>query len=143
LSSCVEVVEACQSAPHHSHLLRRWRILYYGEFVPRSIYGSAETFNIRRRKQREITTNDTSNVLHNTCGYRGPSIYDVHTEGKGSGSSGRMWTGGQALCGRPHRNLKLESTDVVLSSSHAKKLASFITRISSLDGIKSGNFSAI
>jgi len=28
------------------------------------------------------------------CG-RGPSIYDVHTEGKwGSGSGGRMWTGG-------------------------------------------------
>jgi len=31
--------------------------------------------------------------------------------------------GGQALCGRPHRNLKLESTDVILSSSHARKLA--------------------
>src|SRR6218665_3573884 len=27
--------------------------------------------------------------------------------------------------GRPHRKLKLESTDVILSSSHAKKLASF------------------
>jgi len=27
--------------------------------------------------------------------YRGPSIYDVHTEGgAGSGSDGRMWTGG-------------------------------------------------
>src|SRR6218665_2071568 len=37
------------------------------------------------------------------------------------------WTGeeGQAPCGRPHRKLKLESTDVILSSSHAKKLASF------------------
>jgi|SRR6218665_1975622 len=53
-----------------------------------------------------------------------------------------MWTGegGQAPCGRPHRKLKLESTDVILSSSHAKKLASFFTGISSLDGIKSGNF---
>src|SRR6218665_426803 len=30
--------------------------------------------------------------------------------------------GGQAPCGRPHRKLKLESTDVILSSSHAKKL---------------------
>ena len=40
--------------------------------------------------------------------------------------------GGQAPCGRPHRKLKLESTDVIL-----------FTRISSLDGIKSGNFSAI
>src|SRR6218665_1130000 len=43
---------------------------------------------------------------------------------------------GQAPCGRPHRKLKLESTDVILSSSPAKKLASFFTRISSLDGIK-------
>ena len=51
-----------------------------------------------------------------------------------------MWTGGQDPCGRPHRKLKLESTDVILSSSHAKKLASFFTRISSLDGIKSENF---
>src|SRR6218665_2349537 len=53
-----------------------------------------------------------------------------------------MWTGGwgPAQCGRPHRKLKLESTDVILSSSHAKKLATVFTRISSLDGIKSGNF---
>ena len=35
-----------------------------------------------------------------------------------------MWTGGggPAPCGRPHRKLKLESTDVIPSSSHAKKL---------------------
>src|SRR6218665_3173626 len=36
---------------------------------------------------------------------KGPSIYDVHTEGggRGSGSGGRMWTGGggPAPCGRP------------------------------------------
>jgi len=47
---------------------------------------------------------------------------------EGSGSGGRMWTGGvgdQAPCGRPHRRLKLESTDVVLSST-AKKLASLL-----------------
>ena len=41
--------------------------------------------------------------------------------------------GGPAPCGRPHRKLKLESADVILSSSHAKKLVSFFTRISSLD----------
>src|SRR6218665_276705 len=66
---------------------------------------------------------------------RGPSIYDVHTEGVGgSGSGGRMWTGGggPVPCGRPHRKLKLKATDVILSS-YAKKLASFLTRISSLD----------
>ena len=61
--------------------------------------------------------------------YMGPSIYDVHTEGGGGEvSGGRMWTGGKggpAPCGPPHRKLKLESTDVILSSSHAKKLAFF------------------
>ena len=48
------------------------------------------------------------------------SIYDVHTEGEGV----RLrWTGegDPATCGRPHRKLKLESSDVTLSSSHAKK----------------------
>ena len=48
--------------------------------------------------------------------------------------------GGQAPCGRPHRKFKIESTDVILFSSHAKK---FFTRISSFDGIKSGKFSVI
>src|SRR6218665_2114461 len=47
---------------------------------------------------------------------KGPSIYDVHTEGKGVGlrwkdvdggrGSSPMWTSS-----RPHRKLKLESTD--------------------------------
>jgi len=37
-----------------------------------------------------------------------------------------MWMGVKAPCGRPHRKLKLESTDVILSSSHAKMLASFL-----------------
>src|SRR6218665_3697376 len=35
----------------------------------------------------------------------------------------------QAPCGCPHRKLKLESTDFILSSPHAKKLVSFFTRI--------------
>jgi len=34
--------------------------------------------------------------------------------------------GRQAQYGRPHRKFKLESIDVILSSSHAKKLASFL-----------------
>ena len=62
-------------------------------------------------------------------GHKGPSIYDVHTEGGGGQAQvdacGRGEVG-PAPCGRPHRNLKLESTDVILSSSHAKKLASFL-----------------
>ena len=54
-----------------------------------------------------------------------------------------MGKGGQDPCGRPHRKLKLESTDVVLSSSHAKKLVSLFTKISSLDEIESGDLLAI
>src|SRR6218665_3862935 len=51
------------------------------------------------------------------------------------GESGSGWMhvdgcgrrgGGQAPCGRPHRKLKLEFTDVILSSCHEKKLVSFL-----------------
>src|SRR6218665_1569694 len=47
---------------------------------------------------------------------------------------GLRWThvdggsGSPAPCGRPYRKLKLESTDVILSSSHARKLASFLSQ---------------
>ena len=57
---------------------------------------------------------------------KGPSIYDVHTEGQGVGlrwiheDRGR----GLAPCGRPHRKLEpAVTTDIIRSSSHAKKLA--------------------
>ena len=50
--------------------------------------------------------------------------------------------GGPAPCGRPHRKLKLESTDVIQSSSHAKKLASFLPEFG-LWTEKSGNLSTI
>jgi len=71
-------------------------------------------------------------------------MYDVHTEG---GGVRLRWTHveggrGSSPCGRPHRKLKLESTDVVLSSSHAKKLASFLPEFR-LWTEKNGNFSAI
>jgi len=59
---------------------------------------------------------------------KGPSIYDVHTEGRwGQAQVDACGRGewGPTPCGRPHRKLKLESTDVILSTSHAKKLASF------------------
>jgi len=38
-------------------------------------------------------------------------------------------SGSPAPCGRPHRKLKLESTDIILSY-HAKKLASFLPEFS-------------
>src|SRR6218665_1731667 len=59
---------------------------------------------------------------------KGPSIYDSPHGGGGGQAQvdacgqGR---GGPAPCGRPHRKLKLESTDIILSS-HAKELASFL-----------------
>ena len=54
-----------------------------------------------------------------------------------------MWAGVKPHVDVQTEKLKLESTDVILSSSHAKKLAYFFTGILSFDGIKSGNFSAI
>ena len=54
---------------------------------------------------------------------KGVRLRWTHVDGGGRGSS---------PCGRPHRKLKLESTDFILSSSHAKK-GVFFTRISSLD----------
>ena len=71
---------------------------------------------------------------------KGPSIYDIHTE-EGQVQVDACGPGeGSAPCGRPDRKLKLEPIDVILLSSHAKKLASFFIGISSLDGMKSGNF---
>src|SRR6218665_4174769 len=68
-----------------------------------------------------------------------PSIHDVHTEGGRAQVDGG---GGQAPCGRPYRKLKLEYTDIILSSSHAKKLVSFYQN-SVFGWNKSGNFSTI
>src|SRR6218665_1207779 len=64
-------------------------------------------------------------ALHSLRGH--PFMTSTRRGGRRSGSGGRMWTGGggQSPCGRPHRKLKLESTDVILFSSHAKKLAYF------------------
>ena len=50
--------------------------------------------------------------------------------------------GGPAPCGRPHRKLKSESTDVILPTYHAKKLACFLPEFR-LWTEKSGNSSAI
>jgi len=57
---------------------------------------------------------------------QGPSIYDAHMEGVRLRWTHVNGEGGLSPCGRPHRKLKLESTDVILSSFHAKKLASFL-----------------
>ena len=51
---------------------------------------------------------------------RGPSIYDVHSEGEDIQTQEDAFGRGRgsASYGRPHR--KLDPTDVILSSSHAK-----------------------
>ena len=79
-------------------------------------------------KQSDFYTNKWS---HRKCNFfpKGPSIYDVHTD-RGRGIRLR-WThvdgGGEGPAHVDvHRKLKLESTDVILSSSHAKKLTSFL-----------------
>src|SRR6218665_1494975 len=62
---------------------------------------------------------------------------------RGDGGQAQVDLGrGPAPCGHPHRKLKLGSTDVILSSSHAKKLASFLPEFR-LWTEKSVHFSAI
>src|SRR6218665_552341 len=60
--------------------------------------------------------------------FLGPSIYNVHMEGEeGQAQVDACGRGrGPTPCGRSHRKLKLESTDVIMSSSHAKKLESYL-----------------
>jgi len=50
---------------------------------------------------------------------RGPSIYDINTEGDEVRPRWMHAAGESATFGHPHR--KLKPTDVILSSSHAKK----------------------
>src|SRR6218665_3468680 len=94
----------------------------------------------------ESTSSHCVVTLEKMLTHKGPSIYDVHMEGGGSQAQvdacGRG-RGGQAPCGRPHRKLKLKSTDVILSSSHAKKVAYFFYQNFVLGRNKSGHFSAI
>src|SRR6218665_2958624 len=66
---------------------------------------------------KHTVTEIVEKVGYDSSCHKGPSIYDVHTDGgQGSGSGGRMWTGegGPAPCGRPHRKLKLESYCLLL-----------------------------
>ena len=76
---------------------------------------------------------------------KGPSIYDVHTEGGGGQAQvdacGRGEGGSSPMCTSTQK-IKIESTDAILSSSHAKKLVSFLPEFR-LCTEKSGNFSAI
>src|SRR6218665_2875420 len=51
---------------------------------------------------------------------RGVRLRWTHVDG------GASPMGGQSPCGRTHRKLKLESTNVILSSSPAKKLVYFL-----------------
>jgi len=72
---------------------------------------------------------------------KAPSIDEVHMEaGGGSVSGGRMWAGeGASPCERPHT--KLKPIDVILSSSHAKKMTFFYQNF--IFGQKKRNFSSI
>src|SRR6218665_1884164 len=69
-----------------------------------------------------IEEEDNRQVIPLTKNTRGHPLTTSTRRGRESGSCGRLWTvKGSAPCGRPHR--KLWPTDIILSSSHAKKLA--------------------
>ena len=94
-----------------------------------------------RAQTQELTKSKTEKCAgfkegkHDYDGVRSHPFMTSTRSGRESGSGWRMWTGEvlSPIYGRPHRQLKLESTDVILSSSHAKKFLYFFTRISSLD----------
>src|SRR6218665_1979696 len=80
---------------------------------------------ISRRLHTQVDASRSHSTFHSQVfmGIRGHPFMTSTRRGEGV----RLrWTGGPAPCGRPHRKLKLESTDVILSSSGAKKLASFL-----------------
>ena len=81
------------------------------------------TRNMRRKSDMPVK-NEWSWYVNNSI--RGPSIYEVHTEG-----IRLKWTHvdggkGSAPCGRPHKNLS--QNDVILASSCAKKLECFLQK---------------
>src|SRR6218665_1790606 len=99
--------------------------------------------NESERDEEQMSQNTNSNSASVTV--RGhPFMTSTRRGARGSGSGRRMWTGGgdPARCGRPHIKLKLEFTDVILASSHAKKLASLLPEFR-LWTEKRGNFSAM
>src|SRR6218665_3712949 len=75
-----------------------------------------------------ILTSKQSKICFGAALIRGHPFMTSTQRGRGQAQVDACGRGrvGQAPCGRPHRKLKLESTDVILSSSHAKKLASFL-----------------
>src|SRR6218665_3639285 len=83
--------------------------------------------------QSRITLSDKQPLLNHRSGMDGKNIDYVReiwghpfmaSTRRGRGQA--HVDGGPAPCGRPHRKLKLESSDVILSSSHAKKLGAFL-----------------
>ena len=65
----------------------------------------------------------------NLIGNMGPSIYDVHTEGGGGQAqvdACRRGVKSHVDVQSSTQKIKIESTYVILSSSHAKKLVSFL-----------------
>src|SRR6218665_3580431 len=99
--------------------------------------------NESERDEEQMSQNTNSNSASVTV--RGhPFMTSTRRGARGSGSGGRMWTGGRrsSPMWTSTQKIKLKSTDVILSSSHAKKLASFYQNFV-FGQKKSGNFSAI
>ena len=70
-----------------------------------------DLFQRRKNGASEVPAKGTIHFLRPHGGGGGQAQVDACGRGRG-----------EAPCGRPHRKLKLESTDVILSSSHEKKL---------------------
>src|SRR6218665_4043459 len=74
--------------------------------------------------KKQISGIGATRLIGGASSSKGPSIYDVHAEGEG-GQAHVDGGGGFSPRGRPHRKIKLESFDIILSSSHSKKSVYF------------------
>src|SRR6218665_222531 len=93
--------------------------------------GGVEQMSLQTKGVDSTNAPPTPQIVCHFYMYRGHLFMTstVHMEGEvGQAQVDTCGRGerGQAPCGRPHRKLKLEPTDIILSSSHAKKLASFL-----------------
>ena len=104
------------------------------EFIGQTLGLSSQRFKVEEYAAILSKAFDDKKFIAGTVS-KGPFIYDVHAEGRGSCSGGRIWMGEGYYT-------KIRSPDVILST-HAKMFEVFCTRMFSSDGITMDVISAI
>ena len=103
-------------------------VVHKGPSQGEGVWSNEDTSGQRVKESRTLRTSIRKLVLFLIIpdALRARSVGDAYNRcsKKNIFETGRFpWV---SPCGRPHRKLKVESTDVILSSFHAKKLASVL-----------------